>query len=137
MKKILLAGLFSLLAFPSLTMAQVAPVADIDTTEQPSSCLTLSNNMRYRMRDASVNNEVSDLQDFLNMNGYLKSGPTGYFGLATFNAVKKFQKACGFAPTGYVGPLTRAKIKEISSAVLDFPFVPVTPTTKSFCAGNP
>lgn len=109
MKKLLLAGLFSLLAFPSLTMAQVTQVADVDTEDQ-SSCITISNNLRYRMRDASVNNEVSDLQDFLNMKGYLSSGPTGYFGMGTFNAVKKFQKASGFAPTGYVGPLTRAKI---------------------------
>ena len=109
MKKLLLAGLF-LLAPSSLTMAQATLTADVDTVEQPS-CIIISNNLRYRMRDATVNNEVSDLQDFLNMKGYLSSGPTGYFGSATFNAVKKFQKASGFAPTGYVGPLTRAKIK--------------------------
>lgn len=115
-KKLLLAGLLSLFAFPSFAITQPTQsttIADVDTVEQ-SSCITISNNLRYRMRDASVNNEVSDLQDFLNMKGYLSSEPTGYFGLVTFRAVKKFQSASGFSPTGYVGPLTRAKIKELT-----------------------
>lgn len=127
MKKLLLAGLF-LFAFPGFAMAQVTPIADVDTVEQ-SSCINISNNLRYRTRDASVNNEVSDLQDFLNMKGYLSSGPTGYFGLATFNAVKKFQKASGFAPTGYVGPLTRAKISALTcGGAVETPAPTVTST---------
>jgi peptidoglycan hydrolase-like protein with peptidoglycan-binding domain len=37
------------------------------------------------------------------------SGPiTGYFGVKTFEAVKRYQASRGIVPTGYVGPKTRA-----------------------------
>jgi peptidoglycan hydrolase-like protein with peptidoglycan-binding domain len=35
---------------------------------------------------------------------------TDYFGLKTFQALKRFQKAHGLPATGYLGPLTRAAI---------------------------
>lgn len=113
MKKFLLAVLI-LLALPSLTTAQTNTTADVDTIGQTQCTAVLNTNMRYRMRDSQTNNEVSALQDFLNVEGYLASQPTGFFGLATLNAVKKFQSASGFVATGYVGPLTRAKINAMS-----------------------
>jgi len=112
MKKFLLAAILFLFAFSSFAMAQVDSLSDTDTVSQESSCVDLANNMRYRMNDTQVNNEVSLLQDYLISEGFLTSEATGYFGGATFKAVGKLQTSFGFKPTGYVGPLTRAKIKE-------------------------
>ncbi|MBI5798528.1 MAG: peptidoglycan-binding protein [Candidatus Yonathbacteria bacterium] len=102
--------------FPGFVMAQVTTNADVDISGQTvaPSCVDLSNNMRYRMRDTNTNGEVSDLQDFLNSEGFLSYLPTGFFGLATLKAVKDFQSASGFSPTGFVGPLTRGKIKAMT-----------------------
>lgn len=77
-------------------------------------CVALTYDLSHRSKDVSTNGEVSTLQDFLQSGGYLNSEPTGYFGLLTVNAVKKFQTASGVRPTGYVGGLTRAKIKSVS-----------------------
>lgn len=91
-----------------------ATVGDVDPT-QTSTCVTLSSDaLRYRSSDTTTNGEVSALQDFLVATSLLKSQVTGYFGLATFSAVKQFQKRTGLNPTGYVGPLTKAKIKDVS-----------------------
>lgn len=135
MKKFLLAVLI-LLALPSLTTAtSLAPLpADVDTLAQSQCDATLNINMRYRMRDSQTNNEVSALQDFLNAEGYLASEPTGFFGLATLSAVKKFQSASGYSPTGYVGPLTRAKVNSMSCGA-KAPTPTATPPTPSTVPG--
>lgn len=96
---------------PSLANAQLP--ADIDP-QGSSACVVIDNNLRYRSTDAGTNSEVSVLQDYLQANSYLNSNPTGFFGLMTFAAVKKFQAAHSISPTGYVGPLTRAMIKSLS-----------------------
>ena len=132
MKKFLLAGLFVSVIFPGFVTAQ----SDIDPSGGVvSSCINLSNNMRYRMRDISVNGEVSTLQDFLQTRGYLNSEPTGFFGILTLKAVKDFQSANGISPTGYVGPITRAKIRELScqGAVVPQP-IPPQPIYPPSCA---
>ncbi len=85
-----------------------------DTDNDNNSCVELSNNMRYRTRDITVNNEVSDLQDYLIAEGYMSGSTTGFFGVATQKAVKSFQSANGLINSGYVGPVTRAKIKALS-----------------------
>jgi peptidoglycan hydrolase-like protein with peptidoglycan-binding domain len=57
------------------------------------------------------NDEVLLLQKFLIAKGYLSADlNTGYFGTATYNAVRSYQRAGGISSTGIVGPLTRAKI---------------------------
>jgi hypothetical protein len=90
-------------------------VEDIDTQAPVSSCLNLVNNLRYRSRDIYTNGEVSDLQDFLQSRRYLKSEPTGYFGLLTLQAVKDFQRDSSITPiAGFVGSVTRAKIKSLT-----------------------
>ena len=103
-----------------------AQVGDPDSNN--SSCVTLDNNMRYRMRDTQVNNEVSDLQDYLIAEGYLSGSITGYFGVATLKAVKSFQSNNGLLASGYVGPITRAKIKSLSCDMADTDIdIPTTP----------
>ena len=100
----------ALLVVPAFSFAQIG---DVDP-DPASDCVALQNNLRYRDRDVNKNGEVSTLQDFLQSQGYLKSDPSGYFGLLTFQAAKDFQKSNGISPTGYVGTITRAKIKALT-----------------------
>lgn len=94
MKKIII--LLALL-IPSVTLAS------IDT------------NLKYGQNS----NEVSELQDFLVDKGFLKTNPTGFFGLLTFKAVKEYQTSVDVPSTGYVGILTRGKINtELESAIV-------------------
>jgi peptidoglycan hydrolase-like protein with peptidoglycan-binding domain/uncharacterized protein (DUF2141 family) len=83
-----------------------------------SDCLSLGKSLTYRTRDAQVSGEVSDLQDFLQSQGYLNAEPTGYFGIMTQKAVRSFQSAYGISQTGTVGPLTRAKINGVSCGTI-------------------
>jgi hypothetical protein len=85
-----------------------------DTGTVVNACVALTKNLTYRSRDASTNEDVSALQDFLQAKGYLNSEPTGFFGIATLKAVKKLQSDNHINPTGFVGALTRAKINELS-----------------------
>lgn len=80
----------------------------ITSSNSTSGQATLSRNLSYRFRGA----EVVMLQDMLRARGYLTTTSTGYFGIATFKAVKAFQKANSIAPTGFVGPLTRAALNK-------------------------
>ncbi len=100
------------------------PIGDVgDGEDNGQQCLDLTYNLKLRSRDANTNNEVSDLQDYLNNAGYLASEPTGYFGQGTLAAVKKFQKENGLTPSGIVGRYTRAKIKSLTCD--DFTPVPM------------
>ncbi len=99
--------------------ATVMPVnqtqtGDVDPNGGASSCLTLSADLRYKMKDAVVGGDVSDLQDFLISTNLMQGESTGYFGAGTLKAVKLFQKKQGLNPTGFVGPLTRAKVNTLS-----------------------
>lgn len=109
-KKILFAFLGLLITLPIITSAQVS---DVDP-QGTSSCVSITNNLRYRSTDAQVGGDVTALQDFLQSSGYLRVGPSGYFGLLTTKGVKAFQSDNVISPTGYVGPITRAKISAVS-----------------------
>jgi ribosomal protein L21E len=64
-------------------------------------------NLYFKSRGA----DVVLLQDILRVNGYLNIQSTGYFGIATFKAVKSFQKNyMHVQPTGFVGKKTRAAL---------------------------
>jgi peptidoglycan hydrolase-like protein with peptidoglycan-binding domain len=105
-----------------LVSAQVSEDVKGDVSPDTSNeqCTELSYNLTYRKsRDFNTNNEVSDLQAFLQDQGLLTGEPTGNFGVLTFRAVKSFQAKSGLLSSGYVGPLTRAKIKEISCSKID------------------
>ncbi len=66
-------------------------------------------NLRLGMR----NDDVMELQKRLVAEGFLKVTPTGYFGKATFAAVKAYQAAHSVKPvSGFVGPLTRAELNK-------------------------
>ncbi len=82
------------------------------TIADSSSAYVFSKNLMYRSRGA----DVVALQDILRSKGYLNSQSTGFFGIATFKAVKAFQKNyMRINPTGFVGPKTRAVLNTIST----------------------
>ncbi len=125
-KYILVLFIAGFLSIPGFSFAQVI---DEDPNPTTSDCVSITNNLRYRDRDANKNGEVSTLQDFLQSKGYLNSEPTGYLGLLTFKAVKDFQKDNGISPTGYLGSITRTKIANLTGCTGPIPVPP--PTTSS------
>jgi peptidoglycan hydrolase-like protein with peptidoglycan-binding domain len=78
----------------------------------PAGCTIIYNTLYHGLRDSQVNGEISKLQDFLFRFNYMSvRSVTGYFGIVTLNAVKKFQAQNGISTTGYVGPITRERIR--------------------------
>ncbi len=60
----------------------------------------------------SEGTEVTELQKRLTSEGVYSGPITGYYGVATQAAVKKFQKLHGIDQRGYVGPGTRAELNK-------------------------
>lgn len=107
----------------SLVVLVLTPLGVSQGIEVRSSgCVVLTNNLFWGSRDYFTGGGVTKLQVFLSSQGYLKHEPTGYFGILTWNAVKKFQREHNIIQTGFVGPLTRAEIERVSCSS--------TPTTK-------
>jgi peptidoglycan hydrolase-like protein with peptidoglycan-binding domain len=67
--------------------------------------------LSYPMR----NNDVLQLQIFLQKQGFFNVTPTGYFGTYTKSCLINFQKANGIDPIGVCGPATRAFINKMQS----------------------
>lgn len=59
------------------------------------------------------NGDVLQLQHRLVDEGFATFTPTGYFGWATFSAVRKYQIAHNILSTGFVGTLTRAALNVV------------------------
>jgi hypothetical protein len=88
------------------------------TSTSPTTKFIFTKNLKYLMLD----NEVKELQKFLNTHGYPVSltgaGSNGLettkFGSLTQKALIKFQKANNITPAvGYFGPITRAKVNSL------------------------
>jgi len=91
-----------------------AHAAASTTAKSELTCTDLTHNLSYGSTDARTDGQVSDLQAFLNAQGYLKSAPTGSYNSATMRAVEAFQKDEGISATGFTGTQTRAEIKSES-----------------------
>ncbi len=120
-KKIMLAtiGVSAMISFANAqeTMLTSVQTGDVDPSGSVSTCVSIDNNLRYKMKDTTTDGDVNTLQDFLISGNYMSGQPTGFFGLATLKAVKLFQQRQGLSPvSGYVGPMTRDKIKAVSCA---------------------
>ena len=98
-----------------------------------AACTTLSADLSQGSQNASV----TALQNYLVASGYLSAKPTGYFGPATFAAVKKYQSAHGISATGYAGPLTRASIHTTSCVALQTSTQATTPVTAPVVTTTP
>ncbi|MBI5470066.1 peptidoglycan-binding protein [Candidatus Kaiserbacteria bacterium] len=70
--------------------------------------LALADTFTRSLSVGSRGPEVIKLQETLVSLAFLKTNPTGYFGVLTKAAVISFQKANGLPPVGLVGPKTRA-----------------------------
>lgn len=64
------------------------------------------------LRYGSQGQEVTELQEFLSDQGFLKSMPSGNFYSLTRSAVIAYQGTVGLPATGFVGPMTRSKIND-------------------------
>lgn len=115
--------------------------------------------LELRLRSASILNpqplarnlkfgtsgtEVRSLQEFLRtLPGiYPEKLVTGYFGLFTERAVKRFQERNGIKTTGIVGPLTRAKLNEFLTKKVSAPGVipaefPISPDLEKIITNQP
>lgn len=69
----------------------------------------------YTLAKGMQNNQVLRLQQILTRypDIYPEGSATGYFGLATERAVKRFQKKNGLEQTGATGPKTRALLNAL------------------------
>ena len=86
--------------------------------DTPTPCANLTYSLRVGSTDSQTNGDVTNLQTFLQDEGFLSSDPTGYFGQMTAKAVKKFQTRYGISPVGSVGTVTRKKINSLSCDVV-------------------
>lgn len=85
-------------------------IAILSQTYASAACLDFSTNLSR----GAESNLVLQVQNFLYAKGILKAVPNGYFGPATLNAVKAYQKSVGLSQVGNTGPATRAAIKKES-----------------------
>ncbi len=104
---------------PVNTRPPAVPPGTVDPKIPTYPCVVIEDNLYYQRTDQVVGGQkaggnVSRVQEFLQSRELLNHEPTGFFGVKTESAVKKFQESVGITPTGFVGSLTRAKIKEIS-----------------------
>jgi peptidoglycan hydrolase-like protein with peptidoglycan-binding domain len=106
-------------------------ISTISSSLAATSCLDFSTNLSR----GSESNTVLAIQNFLQVKGFLKVAPNGYFGPSTLTAVKAYQKSKGLPQVGNTGPGTRAAIKKdsctaegVSQPVVS---IPATPISKS------
>lgn len=84
-------------------------VAELNVKLDPTQGIT------HTLRRKSTGNDVKLLQKFLKVYGVYPEGlVTGYFGVLTERAVKKFQEKESVDPVGIVGPKTRMRIIKVS-----------------------
>lgn len=71
-----------------------------------------------QITQGSKGNDVKELQEILNANGYDCGTADGIFGLKTFMAVKQYQAKQGISADGVVGKLTALKISKMGAEEL-------------------
>ena len=103
-------AVLSLLTFSGSTVsAQTADYAPAGSPS-PTTCTNLTTNLGW----GTTSSDVTTLQNYLSLTGYMSVEATGYYGNVTSNAVSSYQTAHSIEGTGYVGPLTRTAIRNES-----------------------
>ncbi len=101
------------------------------STSVLASCTIPQQNLWY----GETSSQVSSLQNFLLHEGYIssQSSVTGYFGVITLSAVKKFQAEHEVPATGFVGSLTRAVISALPACSIypGYSMIPANPPTST------
>lgn len=94
----------------------------------PPSCVRLTQQMTIGSTDATSGGEVTELQTFLQQNGYFTfTGAKGYYGLMTADAVGRYQVAHNIVSStdsndaGITGPQTRSAIESETCGVATIP----------------
>lgn len=105
------------------------PLYIVSAQNPNSTCIEIQTNLNIG-NGGTRKSSIILLQNFLRSQGHLNSESTGYFGPATFNAVKAFQKTRGLQAVGNVGPQTRAEIKKVSCVVAVAPVQNPAPVVK-------
>ncbi|MBI3442597.1 MAG: peptidoglycan-binding protein [Candidatus Sungbacteria bacterium] len=98
---------------PPLPLPPLPPVGD-QPDDQPPQNITFNRNLYLGLRNDS---DVSNLQEFLIDQGFLKGSSSGNYFILTQKAVKKFQSAHNLKPTGYFGPATRAVANDLLAGI--------------------
>jgi hypothetical protein len=104
-------GLAGTILSPINAYAQ-SPSMVVDRAPAIYRCQAPATNVWFGIWDKGAGN-VTNLQNFLAVQGHLTASARGYFGPLTLAAVKQFQAAHSVPATGFVGPLTRAAIASI------------------------
>jgi LPXTG-site transpeptidase (sortase) family protein len=101
----------NLIAFAGVMSAASAPAVVTPAPAAPAACTTAATFTKF-LSFGSTQKQVRQLQNLLQCLGYFPAdvAPTGYFGQATEDSVKKFQSANGIEAAGYVGPATRSAL---------------------------
>ena len=97
-------------------------LAGASSTPSTFGKLSFSFHFANNMGIGTVSSDVSVLQRVLNALGFTVAASgagspgneTTYFGVATKNALKRYQQAVTISATGYLGPLTRASLNALS-----------------------
>lgn len=105
-------------------------VVDTGTVESEGFRVVRIDAFEKTLRRGSRDAEVTRLQEFLKKTPefYPEGIVSGYFGVLTEAAVKRFQKTHGIERVGIVGPKTRAKLNELLLAAATPPPAPPPPT---------
>ncbi|MEA4910967.1 hypothetical protein SDC9_08018 [bioreactor metagenome] len=88
---------------------------NVSSAQTTYGCYTFKYYLIRGSTDASTQGEVSRLQGILYNAGFLETEPTGYFGVLTENAVRKYQYSKNIQATGTVGPVTRTSLSNCSN----------------------
>ena len=94
----------------SMATSTCSDITPSTFTQNTESCLNLNTFLGLGSRG----NDVTLLQKFLINQGFLKTEASGYFGQATYGALKAFQSANAIDLTGSAGPITRSRINKLS-----------------------
>jgi peptidoglycan hydrolase-like protein with peptidoglycan-binding domain len=97
-------------------------ITTFQATKEISHCVDLKHDLRPGTTDAKTDGGVSTLQFFLTSQRVYDGLVTGYYGPSTAHSVYMWQKQNnieGVTPQTGVGPLTRAKIRSATCAVLE------------------
>ena len=97
-------------AVAATTGAAVATTASTETVSAPTGAVLgiYTVNFKSDLKVGSKGTDVTELQKILIKEGLLNSEPTGYFGKATQDALKKLQSKNKLPANGLFGPMTRS-----------------------------